>query len=577
MARLHPTEYYLSYKQEDPKWLRIKSIIHAENELTTLNFPTWRPGRYERGDFAKNLKSVRFFLNGKKIDPAKKSTNHWEINTQPEDKIEVEYLYYADQLNAGATFSNHEMVFITPCNFCIYEEGDLDNECKVELDFPNHWQSVGYFPQGNHQKLKFDSIHAWFDNPILFGQGIQSNQYRVEGVDFHIHFWGETKPNWDKILKNFVRFTKQQIIDFGSFPAKEYHFINLVTPHHFYHGVEHVTSTAIAIGPGCQLMGERYDAFLGVSSHELYHAWNVKTIRPAEWQPYEYDKEQYSQLGFIAEGITTFMGDYYLLKSGVWDIKRYQQELTQIIQRHQDNFGRLNLSVADSSFELWLDGYEKGVPERKVSIYNEGALLAFCVDIQLRKKHPKKAGISELMREWYEDKDILKNGVSLSRFKSDLESKLGTFGKEIVEKFYLGTDDYNNILIPAVEDLGWAVEEKPSSTYAESHFGFKMNSQHEVTDVYPGSYAEQSGVLVGDKLISVNNYPVQNCPQDWLEMYHLERVSTTWERQHLHLNIELQADQRLFYKEYKVVSMEEPNLPQRQMLNAFTKKQWDKK
>ena len=132
------------------------------------------------------------------------------------------------------------------------------------------------------------------------------------------------------------------------------------------------------------MFGRLYSELLGVSSHELYHAWNIKTIRPKAMHPYRFREENYSRLGYIYEGVTTYMGDLYLLKSGVFTLSEYLKELEQQFQRHFDNPARFYTSVGDSSFDTWLDGYISGAPGRKLSIYVEGCLLAFVTDFMIR-------------------------------------------------------------------------------------------------------------------------------------------------------------------------------------------------
>src|SRR3989304_7536298 len=103
------------------------------------------------------------------------------------------------------------------------------------------------------------------------------------------------------------------------FPFETYHFFFQILPTKFYHGVEHLNSTVIALGPSYNLMkGDLYEDLLGVSSHELFHAWNIKNIRPKEMHPYDYTKENYSKLGYVCEGVTTYYGDLFLYRSGVY-------------------------------------------------------------------------------------------------------------------------------------------------------------------------------------------------------------------------------------------------------------------
>lgn len=173
---------------------------------------------------------------------------------------------------------------------------------------------------------------------------------------------------------------------FGSFPSSAYHFIFQILPHRFYHGVEHTESTVIALGPAYMLMeGDTYNDFLGISCHELFHAWNIKAIRPAEMLPYDFTKENYSRLGFVTEGVTTYYGDYLLFRSSVWGEEDFWPAFNERMDHHFESHARYFQPVSEASFDSWLDGYVLGAPHRKTSIYHEGCLLAFVTDIFIRK------------------------------------------------------------------------------------------------------------------------------------------------------------------------------------------------
>src|SRR5437762_8327636 len=157
---------------------------------------------------------------------------------------------------------------------------------------------------------------------------------------------------------------------------------------------------------------EFYVDFIGVVSHELFHVWNVKTIRPAEMTPYDYTKENYSRLGFVYEGVTTYYGDLFLVRSGVYSISQFFAELNVRIQKHFDNYGRFNLSVADSSFDTWLDGYTPGIPNRKTSIYDEGCLIALMTDLLIRRYTQNKKSLDDVMKTLYFDFAKLHHGYA---------------------------------------------------------------------------------------------------------------------------------------------------------------------
>ena len=141
-----------------------------------------------------------------------------------------------------------------------------------------------------------------------------------------------------------------------------------------------------------------YTDLLGVSSHELFHAWNIIRIRPIELLPYDFTKENYFRTCFVAEGCTTYYGDLFLKRAGVFDHETYIKELQVYMKRHFENSGAARQSLTDSSFDLWLDGYEKGIPDRKVSVYHKGALAALILDLYIRRKTDHKQSLDDVMR-----------------------------------------------------------------------------------------------------------------------------------------------------------------------------------
>ncbi|NBP75696.1 MAG: M61 family peptidase, partial [Crocinitomicaceae bacterium] len=262
---------------------------------------------------------------------------------------------------------------MNPVNCFLYAEGKEQFPISLELNIPKNYTIASSLVQENNFLLaeNFDELA---DSPFICSENLEKQTYSVADTNFHIWFNNQLNIPWERVIDDFRSFTKKQIEDFGEFPVSEYHFLIQSLPYLAYHGVEHLKSTVITIGPSHELFEERYDELLGVSSHELYHVWNVKSIRPKDLLPYDYKKENYSELGYIYEGITTYLGDLYLLKSGVFSLENYLKELSKQFQKHFDNPGRFTYSVAQSSYDTWLDGYVPGVPGRKVSIYTEGCL-----------------------------------------------------------------------------------------------------------------------------------------------------------------------------------------------------------
>ena len=328
----------------------------------------------------------------------------------------------------------------------------------------------------------------------------------------------------------------------------------------------------IALGPTYSVFGEDYKELLGVSSHELYHTWNVKAIRPIEMHPYDFTKENYSQLGFICEGVTTYMGDLFLLKSGVFTLKQYLKEFSNQLQKHFDNFGRFNYSVAESSFDTWLDGYVAGAPGRKVSIYTEGCLLAFVTDVRILRATNNRYGLDEVMKRLYYNFALEGKGVSEQDYKDMLENISGISFDDLFKDYVHGTRPYESILVDCLEYLGLSMEHKPSPSYSTGKLGFKaVKSTSKVLSIYPGSPACLGGLMIDDEVISVNGFKVSSDLDNWLTYFADAEKDLVVQRAGKYIALRLPEVQRYFYSEYSVIEMDQPISSQKKAFEAWKK------
>ena len=149
--------------------------------------------------------------------------------------------------------------------------------------------------------MKASCFNSLAESPFIASNSLQHDVYEVKGIPFHLWFQGSCTPPFEKLKKDFTAFTQEQINCFGGFNSKDYHFLFQITPYNSYHGVEHTNSTVILLGSEKNVFEDRYVDLLGISSHELYHTWNIKSIRPAEMLPYDYTQENYSRLGYVVE------------------------------------------------------------------------------------------------------------------------------------------------------------------------------------------------------------------------------------------------------------------------------------
>ena len=515
-------KYTISYNHPEKHFIDFElSISVLKKDSLVLQLPAWRPGRYELGNFAKNIKDFKILDSQNNLVLFnKKNKDSWEVNTVKYDEIIVKYSYYAAELNAGSTFLNEDQLYINPVNCMMYVEGESDLGYEISFSIGKDMDLFTSLAKQSKHVLKAKSFDELADSPIIASNSLQYKKREISGLDFHFCFQGEIKVDWNMVFNDFEKFIEYQIAQFGNFPHEEFYFLFQITPYKSYHGVEHHKSTVILLGASYDVFGKLYNEFLGVSSHELYHVWNIKSIRPIQMHPYEFSKENYTHLGYVAEGVTTYMGDRMLYESGVFSKEDYFKELKTLLIRHFHNDGRHHYSVAESSWDTWLDGYVAGVPGRKVSIYVEGALIAMICDAKIRKQTNHEKSLHDVMKELYSGSNLETN-YDKERYKKTLEKISGIDFTDVFNDLIYGTKDFTKYLKKAFNVFGWDYTNIPSQKLA-NRYGLKTlfkDGNSLVVSVLEGSVAYLSALAKDDKLIAVNGFTINNDLESWMKYF----------------------------------------------------------
>lgn len=526
-----------------------------------IQLPAWRPGRYELGNFAKNILNWKVLdESGSSVKSTKIKKDLWEIDLLNPGKIFISYSYYASEINAGSSYVDDKQLYVNPVNCCVYDQERMDEACEIDLVIPMDYKvACSLEPVGIHQ-FKAGDFHELVDSPFIASKDLLHDAFQINDITFHLWILGNSKPDWKRIKDDFRKYTQTQLNMMGGFPANQYHYFIQLLPYHFYHGVEHLKSTVIALGPGYNLMEPHvYENLLGICSHELFHAWNIKSIRPAEMMPYDYSKENYSRLGFVAEGVTTYYGDLFLLRSGVFSWEQYIKTFEERLQKHFDNPGRFNMPVSEASFDTWLDGYVPGVPGRKTSIYDEGCLVAFFTDYLIRINSGNKFSLDNIMRELYNEYGKKKRGYSFNDYKLLVEKFAGIHLDDFFNDFVFGIKSYQPVLESCLDYLGLELITGPSGKLHESLFGVKGMDEpggFRITHIFPDGPADRAGAMIGDKWIAINSWEINANLQDLLRFYGNENISINYFRRSNLNTIEIKCSTEPVYKKYRVNRME---------------------
>ena len=533
----------------------IYTVEDVKGSSLEVQLPSWRPGRYELGNFAKNVRSFTVErTTGEKLAFRKITKDRWQIDTKEAQTVVVKYEYYAADLNAGSTFLDEEQLYVNPVNCLLYVPNRMSEQAVLDIEVPANYKLASPIRTGEH-RMEATDVHELMDSPFIASVDLQCHEYLVSGIPFRIWFRGLGGTDASGVISDFKRFTEAQIAAFGDFPSKSYEFLIHALPNKAYHGVEHQACTVISLGPAYELFDRngQYKELLGVSSHELYHAWNVKCIRPIEMMPYDYTRENYTRLGYVDEGVTTYMGDLMLYRADVFSTEEYLYELQRYIQRHFDNAGRLYYSVAESSYDTWIDGYVPGIPNRKVSIYTEGCMLAFICDTFIIRETGGKANLHTAMRRLYDAFGKVGKGYSEDDYWDTLAEIAGKSLQHIREAICEKPGDFTPFLEEACKTVGVEISKHANLNSIEGKWGMKADWTGErlrVQQVWPDSPADNAGLALGDEIISVRGEQLDAQHQNYLNSLPSKACSITFLRQGKLIRTEIQTGSPAYYPIY---------------------------
>jgi predicted metalloprotease with PDZ domain len=515
VSTVHPHRHFITLEALFP--------VDGRNELI-LQLPSWRPGRYELGNFAKNIRGWKVTsAEGKELTFEKTSKDTWRVATTGLEYIKLNYQYYAAELNAGSSFLDEEQLYINPVNCFFYDASNPNQTFEIDLLVPSNYRVATGLKKLSEHRLLASSFDELADCPLIASATLKHLEYTVQGVNFHCWLQGDVNLNELRFTQDLKLFTQTQFDMFGDIPCAEYHFLFHFVPYFLRHGVEHSNSTVIAMGPAADFQQEHlYKDLLGISCHELFHTWNVKNIRPVEMMPYDFTRENYSQQGYVYEGVTTYYGDLLLWRAGILSDDEWLDVIHDHIQDYVNNHGRTNLSVADSSWDTWLDGYVAGIPWRKVSIYNEGFLIALMCDLIIMNQSSCAASLDTALRSLYNQFGKQCRGYSGDDYLQLLNACSEFDFTELFESLVHGNSDYVPHLRDALGLAGVELQEAPSAKWSESTLGLSLDEANQkvvVSAVVPDSPADEAGLWYSDEIVAVNGIAPYKNIQHLLRLY----------------------------------------------------------
>ena len=500
---------------------RVTLTVNQPAVAQRLSLPVWIPGSYLVREFARHLSAVGATQGGKAVPLEQLDKATWLARCAGRGALRVSYLVYAFDTSVRAAFLDAERGFFNGTGVFLRVEGREAEPHRVELrGLPRGWQVATALPavqvdaagQGAYEAADYDEL---VDHPVELGR-FWRGSFKAAGVAHEFVVAGAL-PDFDgeRLLADTKRICETQIAFWHGKkkpPFKRYVFL-LNTAESGHGGLEHRASTALLASRrdlpqrGKAETSEGYANVLGLISHEYFHTWNVKRLRPADFTRYDYTKENYTELLWFFEGFTSYYDDLFVLRSGLIDAARYLRIVGKTISAVLGLPGRKLQSVAQASFDAWVKYYraDENTPNATISYYAKGSLVALALDLTLRREGP--GTLDDVMRHLWATS--AGGPIDEAQIAAALRAVGGrSFDKELAAWVH-GTGDLP--LMGLLESL--AVDWQTSAAPLAQRLGLRVNESAltgvAVTHVLRGSAAEVAGFATGDELLAVDGWRVR--------------------------------------------------------------------
>ncbi|MGP1834665.1 M61 family metallopeptidase [Shewanella frigidimarina] len=543
----------------DPKahLFEVTFTLKNANPSQIFSLPAWLPGSYMIRDFAKNIIEIDAKENQQSLSVTQLDKQTWQLNNQG-SHISLCYQIYAWDLSVRTAHLDTNHGFFNGSSVFLAANGLESQPHTVTIAKPAlaelaHWTLATSMTRASGEQFSFGEFSAenyddLIDHPVEMGD-LTIETFFAAGVPHDIVLSGKHRANMVRLANDLKAICEYQIDLFGTpAPFKRYVFMTTVLDNGFG-GLEHKASTALMCSRNDLPLSldapvdKGYRTYLSLCSHEYFHSWNVKRIKPAEFTPFDLSQESYTSQLWAYEGITSYYDDLITFKSQCIDEKGYLTLLSQIMTRVYRGEGRFKQTLKQSSFNAWTKFYkqDENAANAIVSYYTKGALFALYLDLTIRIETQGKHSLDDVMRQLWQQYGLTGVGTESSSHQQIVETLLNRPCDDIFT--YLdNTDDLPlkellaqvgvDMSLRACEgttDLGGA-----EATGYKIGFGAKTKVESlglKILTVSQHSPAHQAGLSAGDLLIAAANLQVTSQFEQQLQSRTLgEQITLHWFR-----------------------------------------------
>ena len=528
---LDPISYTVRFPAPATHYAEVEAVVPTDGRSAVeLMMAAWTPGSYLIREYARHVEAVTAATPaGQALAAVKPSKNRWRIDTGGADRITVTYRVYCREMSVRTNWVEADFAMLNGAPTFLTPADAAPRPHDVRIEPAAGWSetvtALPPAPDGRPHSFRAADFDTLVDSPIIAGNPA-TYPFAVDGVPHALVNVGEGGV-WDgpTAAADVERIVGEQHRIWGFFPYDRYLFLNMLVE--AGGGLEHKDSTLLMTSRWTTRDRRRYLRWLGTASHELFHAWNVKQLRPAALGPFDYEREAYTPSLWMVEGLTSYYGPLVVHRAGISTREEYLEALSAQIESLQTTPGRLVQPVADASHDAWIKFYRPNENSRNttVSYYTKGAVIGFLLDARVREATAGRRSLDDVLKAAY------------VRYAGARGFRPGEF--EAVASEIAGVDlgDWFDRAIRSTEELDYrpaldwfGLEFTPGAGRGEdaaapAWIGLDTRTDGGrllVAGVRRGTPGYEAGFNAGDEIVAIDDYRVR--PSGWRQRLELYRA-----------------------------------------------------
>ena len=517
-----PLHYELRFERPNTHLMDV--TIHAaalEGPSVEFAMPDWAPGSYYLENYSANVQAFRAVgPDGKELSWRKTDSQTWRVELGGANAVTVSYQVFGDTLRNNQAQYNERHAFIGGPSVWMYLVGGKERAVELTIAVPTGWKvATGMERTSDHTFRAAD--YNWFADAPLELSDFAEKDFQVLGTTYHVIVHDvEGQKDFSKFTQDAQKFVETIVPMFTSVtgaeqaaPFKDYWFLFHVWPN-TGGGLEHLNSTQINFSRGWDAQmpapgyGTQYNLKLFVTAHEFFHAWNVKRLRPLPLGPFDYSQMVHTPSLWISEGLTSYYGELALERAGLITPQQYLDEMSYTITNFEQNPGRRERSIEDTSWDTWFNGDTviqlNNLKNTNYSYYDGGQIMGHILDFAIRQDTKNQKSLDDWMRLLYSRYALPKPGFQPDDAVKAASEVAGADVSEIFSKYISGKEPipYEQYFAYA----GIAVEKKlePEKAWLGASHSKSDDGYAKITNVVTGSSAEIAGLDRDDVVIGID-------------------------------------------------------------------------